>query len=177
MGKFNGPTPKRHRLFSNDRDFLQPIADAAGYMSRVEQSQCKVKTARSYHDKQGVRRHVGNKETLRDSQKLCFNPTICFFPWDNSATFKIGLHIVWLWWVVTVLCSTYMIQHLRTYTREFGQFVAKTIMEQSVFLDCEKWLVGAFGFNLQTIGWPDRAIVSILLHFEGYVNVNINMNR
>jgi hypothetical protein len=79
MGKFNGPTPKRHRLFSNDRDFLQPIADAAGYMSRVEQSQCKVKTARSYHDKQGVRRHVGNKETLRDSQKLCFNPTICFY--------------------------------------------------------------------------------------------------
>ena len=59
-----------------------------GVHVRVEQSQCKVKTARSYHDKQGVRRHVGNKETLRDSQKLCFNPTICFFSLRQLSNFQ-----------------------------------------------------------------------------------------
>ena len=130
MGKFNGPTPKRHRLFSNDRNFLQPISDIAGYMSRLEQSQCKVKTARSYHDKQGVRRHVGNKETLRDSQKLCYNSKICFSLGQLGSFHKWSSFSQVMMGVLSQSFVQHMIQHLRTYTREFGQFVAKTIMER-----------------------------------------------
>jgi hypothetical protein len=39
-GKFNGPTPKRHRLWSNDENFLKLVAEKFGYMSRQEQSLC-----------------------------------------------------------------------------------------------------------------------------------------
>lgn len=70
MGKFNGPTPKRHRLWSNDPKLLGYIADRAGYMSSAEQSACTVKTARVYLDRFGVKRRVGIKDALRSSQNL-----------------------------------------------------------------------------------------------------------
>lgn len=70
MGKFNGPSPKRHRLWSNDSGLLDLIGSRAGYMSRIEQAACPVRTARTYYDKRGVKRRVGNKEALRDSQTL-----------------------------------------------------------------------------------------------------------
>lgn len=70
MGKFNGPTPKRHRLWSNDENFLKLVAEKAGYMSRQEQSLCSTKTARSYLDRWGVKRHVGDKKALQESQNL-----------------------------------------------------------------------------------------------------------
>ncbi len=73
MGKFNGPTPKRHRLWSNDRVLLDLIASKAGYMSRAEQAACTVRTARTYVDKRGVKRRVGIKSALRDSQILPIN--------------------------------------------------------------------------------------------------------
>ena len=70
MGKFSGPTPKRHKLFSNDEQLLNEIATRAGFMSRVEQAACTVKTATKYVDRAGVKRHVGNKHTLKESQNL-----------------------------------------------------------------------------------------------------------
>ena len=70
MGKFNGPTPKRHRLWSNDSVLLNLIASRAGYMSREEQAACTVRTARTYHDKRGVKRRVGIKPALKESQIL-----------------------------------------------------------------------------------------------------------
>lgn len=73
MGRFNGPTPKRHRLWSNDQQLLGHIADRAGYMSRSEQSACTLKTAKVYVDRWGVKRRVGIKQNLRDSQRLCSN--------------------------------------------------------------------------------------------------------
>ena len=68
MGKFGGDTPKRHRLWSNDTWLLSRIAEKAGYMSRDEQNQCKVKTTRKYIDAHGVKRCVGIKSVLRNSQ-------------------------------------------------------------------------------------------------------------
>lgn len=68
MGKFNGATPKRHRLWSNDSWILTQITQKAGYMSRFEQDQCKVKTTRKYVDSKGVKRCVGIKEVLQNSQ-------------------------------------------------------------------------------------------------------------
>lgn len=78
MGKFNGPTPKRHRLWSNDSTLLGYIADRAGYMSRADQSACTVKTARVYLDRFGVKRRVGIKEALRSSQNLIPQFRSCF---------------------------------------------------------------------------------------------------
>ncbi|CAL1150914.1 unnamed protein product [Cladocopium goreaui] len=68
MGKFNGETPKRHRVWSNDHMFLSEIVNRAGYMSRQEQQACHVKTARKYIDKKGVSRCVGIKDVLKKSQ-------------------------------------------------------------------------------------------------------------
>ena len=70
MGKFSGPTPKRHKLFSNDEHLLSRIAARAGFMSREEQAACTVKTATKYVDRAGVKRHVGNKRALKESQNL-----------------------------------------------------------------------------------------------------------
>ena len=78
MGKFNGPTPKRHRLWSNDSTLLGYIADRAGFMSRADQSACTVKTARVYLDRFGVKRRVGIKEALRSSQNLIPQFRSCF---------------------------------------------------------------------------------------------------
>ena len=70
MGKFGGPTPKRHRLWGNDREMLQAVASEAGYMSREEQDRCPLKTARHYVDRKGIKRCVGNKDVLKNSQTL-----------------------------------------------------------------------------------------------------------
>ena len=70
MGRFGAASPKRHRVWSNDVGLLAPLAQRAGYMSRQEQQQCGTKTTTKYTDKHGVRRHVGNKEALRQSQHL-----------------------------------------------------------------------------------------------------------
>lgn len=74
MGRFGGSTPKRHRLWSNDPDLLTSIAGRAGYMSKQEMEQCVFRTVRKYVDGNGVKRHVGNKEVLRESQCLCHLP-------------------------------------------------------------------------------------------------------
>ena len=68
MGKFNGETPKRHRVWSNDHMFLSEIVNRAGYMSRQEQQACHVKTTRKYIDKKGVSRCMGIKDVLKKSQ-------------------------------------------------------------------------------------------------------------
>ena len=74
MGRFEGPTPKRHKLFSNDQRLLDDIAARAGYMSLAEQAACTVKTARRYVDRLGVQRHVGIKSALKQSQLLGLTP-------------------------------------------------------------------------------------------------------
>lgn len=70
MGRFGGKSPKPHIVFSNDEVLVQRILDRAGYMSRLEQSMCPVRTTRTYTDKHGVKRCVGVKDVLRESQYL-----------------------------------------------------------------------------------------------------------
>ena len=72
MGRFNGPTPKRHKLFSNDPVLLDEVASRGGYMSRQDQAACTVKTSHRYVDRRGVQRHVGNKNALKSSQILTY---------------------------------------------------------------------------------------------------------
>ena len=70
MGKFNAATPKRHRLWGNDSSLLEAVACEAGYMSKHEQGLCPGRTSRTYVDGNGVKRCVGIKGALRDSQTL-----------------------------------------------------------------------------------------------------------
>lgn len=72
MGKFGGPTPKRHRIWGSDPSQLQEISLRAGRMTRAEQSSFQAKTARQYIDSRGQKRMVGNKSVLTESQTLAF---------------------------------------------------------------------------------------------------------
>ena len=76
MGKFGSPSPKRHKVWSNDESLLQELFQRAGYMSREQQNACSTKLVRKYIDKKGVRRCVGIKDELRNSQCLGFASTI-----------------------------------------------------------------------------------------------------
>lgn len=83
MGKFNGSTPKPHRAWSNDEKFLSRLVERAGSMTREEQSRCPGKTTRKYVDKNGIKRHVGLKDALKDSQHPGGEQTPLFGCWDS----------------------------------------------------------------------------------------------
>ena len=71
MGAFNGKTPKRHRLWSNDWRLLQEIHDIGGHMSReAMQSLPGQSLVKKYHDKNGKLRRVGIPARLKESQSL-----------------------------------------------------------------------------------------------------------
>ncbi|CAL1145385.1 unnamed protein product [Cladocopium goreaui] len=67
MGVFGSGSPKRHRLFSNCKYYLDTICDRAGYMSRAEQSLCSNKLVKKYIDKSGKVRCSGTKPALKES--------------------------------------------------------------------------------------------------------------
>ena len=70
MGVFGSGSPKRHRLFSNCKYYLDTICDRAGYMSRAEQSLCSNKLVKKYIDKSGKARCSGIKPALKESAYL-----------------------------------------------------------------------------------------------------------
>lgn len=70
MGRFNGPTVKHHKTWSNDKGLLDVLHLRAGKMNRSQREQKNVKLVKKYFDKEGVRRHSGLKEALRESQNL-----------------------------------------------------------------------------------------------------------
>ena len=70
MGKFNGKSPKPHIVFSNDREMIVKLCTRAGQMTKSEFAKCPVRTAKTYLDKRGVKRSVGLKKEMRDSQPL-----------------------------------------------------------------------------------------------------------
>ena len=71
MGAFNGKTPKRHRLWSNDWGLLQEIYEIGGHMSRAAmQSLPGQSLVKKYHDKNGKLRRVGIPARLKESQCL-----------------------------------------------------------------------------------------------------------
>ena len=71
MGHYNGSSPKRHRLYSNDT-LISEIVKEAGYMSRDDMKKIQEKNkdkalTRTYLDKQGKKRCAGTK-FLKGSQ-------------------------------------------------------------------------------------------------------------
>jgi len=92
MGNFGAATPKRHRLWSNDEDLLNKIASRAGYMSRQQQGSFTTKTTRKYVDRRGVKRCVGIKKVLKESQNLSeTNKNDFFFGWKPCMSLKLTL--------------------------------------------------------------------------------------
>ena len=124
MGHFNGPTPKRHRLWSNCKDLIDKITEKAGFMSREEMGQFVQKTAVQFVDVHGVKRHTGNPKVLQKSQPLdCI--LIPQAPWTENPKSYPGI-------------VSYIL-HLnppspREYTKEFGDFLAKYFVD--VMQDC-----------------------------------------
>ncbi|CAE7840892.1 unnamed protein product [Symbiodinium sp. CCMP2592] len=70
MGKFNGPTPKRHRIWSNCFDLVDGIQKRAGHMLKSEMKRLTKRLVHRYDDKLGTRRFTGKRKELRDSQIL-----------------------------------------------------------------------------------------------------------
>eukprot|EP00435_Cladocopium_sp_Y103_P009622 s674_g2.t1 len=68
MGHFTGLSPKPHQIFSNDMEMIAALCKEAGYLSRAQAELCPVRTTRTYRDKEGVKRCVGKKKELRESQ-------------------------------------------------------------------------------------------------------------
>lgn len=68
MARFGSPTSKRHRMWSNDRMLLDKLVDRAGHMTRDQKP--KETLAKTYVDRQGVKRMVGKKTLLKQSQPL-----------------------------------------------------------------------------------------------------------
>ena len=70
MGLFNGPSAKRHRIWSNDKALIEEIVSYAGYMPRAELSKFKTSLVTKTIDKNGKARYTGNKKELKASQIL-----------------------------------------------------------------------------------------------------------
>lgn len=95
MGKFNGPTAKPHRLWSNDEGLLELIHQQAGTLTSEERKALSgAPLARTYTDRQGKKRFAGIPEKLKLSQRLGF-------------------------------CVYYRGSCVRAYTPEFGAALAK----------------------------------------------------
>lgn len=70
MGRFGGPSPKRHEVLSSEKKYIDLLILRAGFMSREDQRLCTSRTTRAYVDSMGVKRHVGKKKELKESQCL-----------------------------------------------------------------------------------------------------------
>ena len=71
MGAFDGPTAKRHRLWSNDKSLLEQIVSRGGTLTKAAMQSLPGKPlVKKYIDKAGRKRHVGIPDRLRQSQQL-----------------------------------------------------------------------------------------------------------
>ena len=73
MGLFQGPTPKRHRIWSNDWFLVDALMKRAGMMPRHIMDSFSTTLVRKYVDKHGVQRRVGKKHELKASQSLALD--------------------------------------------------------------------------------------------------------
>ena len=86
MGNFNSPSPKPHIVYSNDRQMIAALCKRAGYMKKSDIVKCPIRTATTYRDSKGVKRSVGRKNIMRDSQYLAWRNSNSFFEVLKSFT-------------------------------------------------------------------------------------------
>ena len=70
MGRFQGPTAKCHRIWSNCLPLVQSIMNKAGYLCMEERRSFTKTLVKTYVDSNGVRRCTGIKDDLKASQLL-----------------------------------------------------------------------------------------------------------
>ena len=70
MGLFDGPTPKKHRVWSNDYNLIAALLERAGTMPKALMDTFTTKLVDTYVDRNGVKRRVGKKKELKASQTL-----------------------------------------------------------------------------------------------------------
>lgn len=73
MGRFHGPSAKRHRVWSNDKLLLQRLSVRAGSLKMADREGLTSLTHR-YVDRNGVPRCVGLKKKLKESQPISQDP-------------------------------------------------------------------------------------------------------
>ena len=132
MGAFEGPSAKRHRLWSNDRSFLMEIVAHGGYLPKEIMKNLPGKPlVKRYIDKQGKKRHVGIPETLRKSQLLvctceknqwkCTYVIIC-----DVISLYIDINMVYIGMEMeTVKSAKQRSKPTRAYTVQFADLIAK----------------------------------------------------
>ena len=69
MGMFDGPSAKRHTLWSNGQQLIQAVMDRAHRMSPGKMSTLKP-LCHYYVDSLGVKRRIGKRDELKSSQIL-----------------------------------------------------------------------------------------------------------
>ena len=78
MGKFGGPTPKRHMGWSNDEQFMQDLMARGGYMSVAERKDIgTAQLVRRGKNRGGMPTFTGAKQ-LKKSQSLVSTDALCF---------------------------------------------------------------------------------------------------
>ena len=71
MGMFNGPTPKRHMIWTNDEKVVRTVDARAGYLPASLKAELSGEPLVTKHvDKNGVMRQTGVKRKLKASQIL-----------------------------------------------------------------------------------------------------------
>ena len=77
MGKFKGPSPKRHLGWSNDEEFMQQLMTRGGYLSVVERQALGESRLCKRGNKAGKASFTGCKQLLKQSQIfVCNNPVL-----------------------------------------------------------------------------------------------------
>ena len=113
MGKFGGPSPKRHLLWSNDEMFVRQVMARGGYLSNAERDLLRTSLAKK-RTQHGKSTFQGVKKKLKESQPLCCSMFL------QCASFFFQL--CWL--------APFMFGYLRRYTAAFGHCVADVFRDR-----------------------------------------------
>ena len=113
MGMFDGPSAKRHTLWSNEQQLIQAVMDRAHRMSPGKMSTLKP-LCHYYVDSLGVKRRIGKRDELKSSQILDLTYSMYAPRQDPLRPRPLETRIA---------CRN-TASELRNYTRSFGEFLA-----------------------------------------------------
>lgn len=154
MGNFNSPSPKPHIMYSNDRQLIVALCERAGYMRKSDIAKCPIRTSKTYIDKKGIKRSVGCKKAMRESQFLVYGNSeyLFFVSWKTycahnewNAWSLEGFIIAW----IHLMCVNgqrplqALYQWIRTVHRGVGEITFRiSCALDRLFVSLMKWKVG-----------------------------------
>ena len=69
MGRFDGPTPKRHVGWSNDEEIMSQLMARGGFMSGADRLKFSARLVKKGYNKSGMPTFSGCKQLLKRSQQ------------------------------------------------------------------------------------------------------------